>query len=319
MLRNDSNFLMKRALTCSIALHFLLLIFGCISVMWPIFRKELPMDMDIEIASEGELQKALASQPMAFETKEELLPTNAEKQIIKEAEQLLQSRSKTSPLDIQEEKDLNNNEDSSVLQNNLGIPVPIEKQKKEEVLSKQAHKKIRQSLQSIVRKIEKEEKRKKLERAKISAKKEKEDNEFSKMLGESISDLPTSPKQQSSGKGKKNHGLGFFGSCNGISENDYNIISSQVYPHWVVPAGVKDAESIIIEIRVKLKDNGEVIPSGVKIVNMAKYDSDYIFRAAADSAKRAILQASPFTVPKGKINLFREFVFKFNLKEALGG
>ena len=103
-----------------------------------------------------------------------------------------------------------------------------------------------------------------------------------------------------------------------MTEGDAETISSQIYPHWAVPSGIKDAENFVIEIKVNLKDNGEVIPSSVEILDQQRYKSDHIFRAAADSARRAILEASPLSIPRDKIDMFREFIFRFNVKEALG-
>ena len=68
-----------------------------------------------------------------------------------------------------------------------------------------------------------------------------------------------------------------------------------------------------------MRDNGEVVPSSVKILDEKRYATDYIFRAAADSARRAVLEASPLNVPKDKIEMFRDFTLRFNVKEALGG
>ena len=55
------------------------------------------------------------------------------------------------------------------------------------------------------------------------------------------------------------------------------------------------------------------------ILDMDRYNSDYVFRSAADSAKRAILEASPFKIPSEKMYLFRDFEFSFNTDKALGG
>ena len=142
----------------------------------------------------------------------------------------------------------------------------------------------------------------------------KNDADFEKMLDENSS----GGKPNGSGRGKNGTGAGAFGTGNGITESDYEVVSSQIYPHWVVPSGVRDAENIIIEIRIELGDNGEVIPSSIKIVDEKKYATDHVFRAAADSARRAILQASPLSIPREKMDLFREITLRFNLKEALG-
>jgi hypothetical protein len=207
-------------------------------------------------------------------------------------------------------------------------PVPKPEQKepvKEPVpeVKKKPKKRKRKILNEVIKHAEKkkakEKNRKKIleiaEKAEKAVKKKKEkDNAFDKMLSNSINDL-----KNSSGKGTKGTGGGNFGTGASPTDADYEIISSQIYPHWAVPSGVRDAENIIIEVEVQLRDNGEVIPSCVKILDERKYASDYVFRAAADSARRAVLEASPLKIPRDKINLFKNFVLRFNLKEALGG
>ncbi|MBE6446978.1 MAG: cell envelope integrity protein TolA [Alphaproteobacteria bacterium] len=164
---------------------------------------------------------------------------------------------------------------------------------------------------------------------KIDAKK-KADEEFDRMLrNEKKTFIDKSKKGNSvnnkflkgikrNGMGHGN-GLGRFGDGQGFNDSDASIISSQVIPHWVVSGGVKNAESLIIKIRIKLKDNGEVIPSAIEILDLNRYNSDHVFRSAADSAKRAILEASPFKIPAEKMHLFRDFEFSFNTDKALGG
>jgi hypothetical protein len=44
---------------------------------------------------------------------------------------------------------------------------------------------------------------------------------------------------------------------------------------------------------------------------------DYIFKAAADSAKRAILEVKRFMIPRDKLELNREYRLKFNVADAL--
>jgi hypothetical protein len=167
-------------------------------------------------------------------------------------------------------------------------------------------------------KVKSAEKRKKKKRKTIQAIVEKSirdqsDKEFEKMLSGSMTDLKKVPK-----KGKSGRGHGTFGSGEGVSESDNELIMSQIYPHWAIASGVKNAESIIIEINIELRDSGEVILSSIEILDQERYKNDSTFRAAADSARRAILQASPLNIPKNKIDLLREITLRFNMKKALG-
>ncbi|MDR2766318.1 MAG: hypothetical protein LBB63_02540 [Holosporaceae bacterium] len=185
-------------------------------------------------------------------------------------------------------------------------------------IKKEKKKRDKNALLEVIRSAEKkkartEARKKLLSMADDAAKKKKKNSAFDHMLKKSISDMKKRSKDDAPSDA-------FSGGGNGnVSGMDYEMISSQIYPHWVVPSGVKDAENITVEIQVQLRDNGEVIPSRVKILDEKRYATDYIFRAAADSARRAILEASPLKIPRNKMYLFREFIFRFNLKEALGG
>jgi hypothetical protein len=153
-------------------------------------------------------------------------------------------------------------------------------------------------------------KRKKLREFAKKAAEDKIDKEFNKVLAKNMT--------SSGGLGKKGLGRGAYGSGADLSDSDKANIMAQIVPYWAVTSGVKDAESMMIEINMEMRSNGEVIPSSIKILDESRYKNDGIFRAAADSAKRAILQASPLSIPRNKIALLQEVTLRFNMKEALG-
>ncbi|MCR5225143.1 MAG: cell envelope integrity protein TolA [Alphaproteobacteria bacterium] len=196
-------------------------------------------------------------------------------------------------------------------------PEPKEKPKPKP----QKKKRNRKALLDVIKRAEKQDKKKK-SRKKLNDIIDKNSKKYTVKKKDAFDDMISGSLAEmgrGSGKGKKGYGAGSFGNGNGLVDSDTAMISAQIYPHWNVSGGVKDAENIVIDVRVQLKDNGEVIPSSVKILDEKRYAEDYIFRAAADSAKHAILEASPLKIPRDKIEMFRDFIFRFNLKEALGG
>jgi hypothetical protein len=68
------------------------------------------------------------------------------------------------------------------------------------------------------------------------------------------------------------------------------VIKSKVESNWSVPAGVRDAGGLIVTIRIRLGRDGAVQDAEI-------LDTDYAenanFRAMAESARRAVLKASP--------------------------
>lgn len=198
----------------------------------------------------------------------------------------------------------------------------LEEKRKKEKKKKEAERRRKKRLEAIKR-IEKKNKAKKRRLAKIAdvikknneAKKKKDDS-FAKMMKNEKNNWNRSSRN-GSGFGNGN-GLGSYGDGMGFVDSDAAIISNQIIPHWVVASGVKNAETLIIRIRIKVKDNGEVPASSIEILDKGRYNSDAVFKSAADSAKRAILKASPLKIPAEKMHLFRDFEISFNTDKALG-
>ena len=319
MTREDGNFILKRALVCSIALHFLLSLFSLVFMFWP--RPQNSLMMDIEVVAEGMLQQILENHQNPNLVEQDEAPSVPEK--TEAALAVEEEPGRVSKIDATkgQEENIPAKEDPQ----EFAIPIPEKIPKKDKIIKKPVPKKNRKAikrLRDIMRRAERNKKKKKIiEDAQKIAKKQKADTEFSDMMGKSISDLPKTKKPQSLGIGVRGIGIESSGGTSGSTgdKSDSVAIMEQITPRWIVPAGVKDAENIVVEIFVKLRDNGEVIPASIKIVDSRRYESDYIFRAAADSARRAILEASPLTIPKDKIGSFNEITFFFDVKQALRG
>ena len=334
MLRKKGKNSITRSALYSVGLHLSLLLFTMISMIIP--KKESNLLVDVEIAGEGEFREAMenvrrSTSPVDIPpiTKEEQKkePNVIEEKNIPEMTEELQTsqeiasqepQEKTEePVPDSEEKIEEKTTEEPVTKENIKEEKKQKEEKKEKT-AKKSKKRNKKALIDVIKKAEKAKKkkdhRKKLRDLADREATRKNDADFEKMLDENSS----GGKPNGSGRGKNGTGAGAFGTGNGITESDYEVVSSQIYPHWVVPSGVRDAENIIIEIRIELGDNGEVIPSSIKIVDEKKYATDHVFRAAADSARRAILQASPLSIPREKMDLFREITLRFNLKEALG-
>jgi hypothetical protein len=164
------------------------------------------------------------------------------------------------------------------------------------------------------RKVKDKNRRKILEIAERMSQQKESDRAFNKMLNSSIDEIrmrANFPKGDGAEEGKGRNGSG------GDGEAISAIINDQIRPYWNVPSGIRDAEKMIIEIELKLDISGEVVPHSVKIVDANRYANDYIFKAAADSARRAILEVRRFRIPRGQLAREQEFLLKFNVAEAL--
>ena len=101
-----------------------------------------------------------------------------------------------------------------------------------------------------------------------------------------------------------------------ISEND--ALRRQISRCWNMPIGAKDAQNLIVEIIIDV--NPDRSAAGAEIVDKMRYNSDSFFRAAADSARRAVLNnplCTPLELPEGKYDQWKRITFTFDPREML--
>jgi hypothetical protein len=94
-----------------------------------------------------------------------------------------------------------------------------------------------------------------------------------------------------------------------ISEKD--AIRRQFYRCWIVPAGAKNLKELVVSIRIRLNESGEVIFS--KLINTTNNDNTF-FRAASESAMRAVNhpECKKLKVPKKKYETWKEIILDFD-------
>ena len=99
-----------------------------------------------------------------------------------------------------------------------------------------------------------------------------------------------------------------------ISEKD--AIRRQFYRCWIVPAGAKDLKKLIVSIRIKLNEEGEVINAKLLTDNGR---NNPFFRAASESAMRAVNhpECKKLQVPKKKYTTWKEIILDFDPSQSL--
>jgi hypothetical protein len=96
-----------------------------------------------------------------------------------------------------------------------------------------------------------------------------------------------------------------------ISEKD--AITSQFVQCWRIPAGAASDYSLKVSVDVWLRPDGSVIKAHLTGDQRGKYNSDGVFRAAADSALRAVHMCSPLkNLPTNKYNSWKEMRLNFD-------
>ena len=96
-------------------------------------------------------------------------------------------------------------------------------------------------------------------------------------------------------------------------------VRRQIEPCWNLPAGAKDAGEHIVEIRVAVNPNGQV--RSAQIVDNVRMSRDPFYRAAAESAMRAVLnpRCNPLkNLPIDDYDEWRTMTLRFDPKEMIG-
>lgn len=78
-----------------------------------------------------------------------------------------------------------------------------------------------------------------------------------------------------------------------LSISQMDMIRGQFIKCWTLPAGAMNAETLSSLIKIELSQDGTVTSAALSPDQMSRYNSDPFFRAAADSAVRAVWKCSP--------------------------
>ena len=101
-----------------------------------------------------------------------------------------------------------------------------------------------------------------------------------------------------------------------MSLNEIDAFRAQIRACWSVPAGAKNAENLLVRVRVQLDPSGR--PIAKKIINRAQL-TDSFFLSAAESVLRAIERCQPYKMPPEKFESWREMELNFDPSKMLNG
>ena len=101
-----------------------------------------------------------------------------------------------------------------------------------------------------------------------------------------------------------------------LSMSEIDAIIHQISQCWTVPAGIRNAQDMAVTLRISLAKDGSA--KDVTITDQSRYNNETFFRAAADSAKRAVHKCSPLkNLPPDKYTSWSEMELTFDPKELL--
>jgi hypothetical protein len=102
-----------------------------------------------------------------------------------------------------------------------------------------------------------------------------------------------------------------------LTASEIDLIRQQIERCWNIPEGARDAKDLMIEIRVFVDPDGNVRQA--LILDRERMAGDPLFRAAADSARRALFnpECRPLRLPPDKYEYWKEFVVDFSPRDLL--
>jgi outer membrane biosynthesis protein TonB len=101
-----------------------------------------------------------------------------------------------------------------------------------------------------------------------------------------------------------------------LSISEIDALRRQIEKCWNVPAGAIEAESLLVEIRVWLNPDGSIMRA--EILDTARMSRDGYYRAAAESAYRAIFLCEPYSLPVERYNAWKMILMRFDPSSVLG-
>ncbi|MEE2931940.1 MAG: hypothetical protein VX941_00765 [Pseudomonadota bacterium] len=103
-----------------------------------------------------------------------------------------------------------------------------------------------------------------------------------------------------------------------VTQNDKDAIRRQIERCWNPPVGAKNAEELTVELRLYVTPDGTV--QTVNVIDKARAASDPYFRAAVESAYRAVLnpRCRQLKFPLDKYEQFKTMTIVFDPREMLG-
>ena len=100
-----------------------------------------------------------------------------------------------------------------------------------------------------------------------------------------------------------------------LTASEMDLVREQIARCWNINAGARDAKDLVVEIRAAVNSDGTV--TRADIVDTGRAASDPLFRAAAESARRAFFNplCTPLKLPPDKYATWKDLVVDFSTKD----
>ncbi len=271
----------KKSIWISVGFHVALVIIGTVSFPWLKRDFEIPPPISIELAEIAPITQTTKVAPQPAPKKEE-----EPKEAAPKPPPAAKNTSNEAQVPVKKEPE----------------PKKEEPKKKDTVLVDDA--------------APPEKKKTKQEEKKKEVKKEEPKKDFSSVL-KNLSDSedqpdtkPQLPDLKLDETAASDGAKAPLGAKMTMSEED--ALRRQLEGCWNVPFGAKDAQDLRVEIFMVINQDRTL--RDAKVVDQSRYNSDSFFRAAADSALRAVRNpsCSPFQLPADKYDVWKTVTVTFD-------
>jgi hypothetical protein len=102
-----------------------------------------------------------------------------------------------------------------------------------------------------------------------------------------------------------------------LTFGEIDALKRQINRCWALPVSLDGIEDMVVQLRIQVRPDRTV--QSVTIEDQSRLGRDPIFRAVAESARRAVDKCSPLNLPPGKYALWRDIVMNFYPADAISG
>lgn len=130
-------------------------------------------------------------------------------------------------------------------------------------------------------------------------------------------DKDSEEKEEEETKEKTDDSQGLANRAGRITMSEKQALRQQLSKCWNVLAGAKNAENLVVRLRLRMNPDRTV--KRAELLDKQRYDNNPQFRAAADSALRAVQnpQCSPLKLPPEKYDQWDVITIRFDPEQML--
>jgi len=145
---------------------------------------------------------------------------------------------------------------------------------------------------------------------------QEQQEDFKSLLKNLMPDQPT-PQENSQAQDKAAESSPLARFAQQMSGSEMDALRAQLSRCWKLMSGARNAEDLAVVIKLFINPDRTV--RDAQVVDSMRYYADSHYRAAADSALRAVRNpaCNPLDVPPNKYEVWKTITLTFNLKEML--